>query len=42
MDHLSSIIWLAIWPILIYTIYRITYWVMKTKGFLYEENEDQY
>lgn len=41
MSHLISIIWLAFWPILIFAIYKITFRVIKKKGYLYDEGEDQ-
>ena len=41
MDHLSSILWLAFWPILIFIIYKVAFWAIKKKGYLYDEGEDQ-
>ena len=40
MNNLTSILWLAFWPVLIYAIYRITLLVMKRKGYLWDDQDD--
>jgi|GEM_PF-1567131 hypothetical protein len=41
MSHLTSILWLAFWPVLIFIIYKIALWAIRKKGYLYDEREDQ-
>jgi len=39
MNHLISILWLASWPILIFVIYKLVFAAVKSKGMLYDEEE---
>jgi len=41
MDHLSSILWLISWPVLIFVTYKVTLMVVKRKGMLYDEEEPE-
>jgi hypothetical protein len=41
MDHLSSILWLAFWPVLIYAIYRIALYAIKKTGYLYDDGDQE-
>lgn len=42
MDHLTSVIWLALWPILIFAAYKIIFAVVKRKGMFYEQEEEEH
>jgi hypothetical protein len=41
MEHTISIIWLAIWPILIYVVYRVSMAVLKQKKLFEEPTEEE-
>ena len=41
MSHIISIIWLAVWPILIFTIYKLALAAVKRKGFYDDEESDE-
>lgn len=40
-EHMISLAWLAAWPVLIYVFYRISFYVLKKKNLLYEEDEQE-
>jgi hypothetical protein len=41
MEHIVSIIWLAAWPILIFTVYKLAWLAVKRKGFLHDEEGEE-
>ena len=41
MSHITSIIWLAVWPILIFAVYKLAFEAVKRKGFLHDEEEEE-
>lgn len=41
MDHITSLIWLASWPILIFVIYKLIFAAVKRKEMLYDEGDGE-
>lgn len=41
MEHISSILWLISWPVLIFVMYKLIFAAVKRNGMLYDEGEEE-
>jgi len=39
MEYLTSLIWVAAWPVLIFVFYRLSFILLKQTDYLYGDDE---